>query len=162
MHSKKQRPVAVDECRVTTERNRIDGVILFAVGTPKQRSAGGDVQRHVTLQLCCANLKDPGRNKHCAATVARAGVDGRLQRTCVQRLAIALRAEVANVVHAGAKIIAGIMLGRLCGERAAAQQSECEGTGRCIAEPLTSCDDTTRRRNGERVWSLQWDLSEKE
>jgi len=73
---------------------------------------GGDVESDVALHLHRADDECAGRDKDGAAMVFRARVDGRLQSRGVESGTIAFRAEVADVVGAGAEsAVGGLRLG---------------------------------------------------
>jgi len=59
------------------------------------------MQRNIALKFDCPNLKCSCWNEDGAAAVACAGINGRLKGGCVECDAVALGAEVANVVDAG-------------------------------------------------------------
>lgn len=101
-----QSDIAVAERRVPSERNRIGRVILLAIGGAQQLSLCCDVQRDIALHLDDANNEHTGRHEHCAALILVARIDRRLDRHRVERCAVALRAEITNVVDARTQIVA--------------------------------------------------------
>ena len=79
-------------------------MVLLAVGAAEQFALRGDVQRHVALDLDGSDDEYAGGHQHRAALVLMARIDGGLQRVGVESLAIALRAEVDDVVDADAVV----------------------------------------------------------
>jgi hypothetical protein len=93
-------PVAVAECRVPAE-GCVDRVILLpVVGAPSKWAAAG--AGDVALQFDRADVERAGGHEHSTSAVPVAGIDCQLERRGIERLPVALRAVVADVIGARA------------------------------------------------------------
>ena len=97
-----QAHISVPQRGIAAERHGVHVVVLLAVGGAQQRSVGRDAQRDVALELDHADDEDACRHQHDSAPIAGAGIDGGLHGRRVERGAVALGAEVADIVDAGA------------------------------------------------------------
>jgi hypothetical protein len=78
---------------------------LFAVGARRKAAGHSHVQRDVGPEFERADVESAGRDQHRAAAVVMAGINGRLDRSRVERDAVALRAVVTVVVDTRASIV---------------------------------------------------------
>src|SRR5580765_1772370 len=84
-HCKDESDIAIVECRISAERNRVGRTILFAVGAAKQFALSGNMQSHVALHLNRADDKDACRHKYGPTLILVARINGRLHRRGIER-----------------------------------------------------------------------------
>lgn len=75
-------------------------MVLLAVGAAEQLALGRNVQGDVALDLDGSDYEHAGRYEHGPALIAIAGINRGLQCCRIEGHAVALRAEVADVVNA--------------------------------------------------------------
>src|SRR6266702_1894061 len=132
VHSKKQSPVAILKCRVSTQRDRIHRVILFSLRATEQFPGRGNMKRDIALEFCRTNYEGSSRNQYGATALAIAGINRCLQRSRVESCAIALGAEAANIVDSRTQVVAGS--GGLYGRGGSSFSGHCR------------CEENARRR----------------
>src|ERR1700733_4499054 len=108
------------------------------------------MQRYITLQLDRTDLESAGRNQHRSSAIPIAGIDGCLQRGCVECSTVPLRAIFADVIDASASIIIGGTIGRGLGCETMFTGKPCsqncsDGRWRDTPEPLAPGEETTAR-----------------
>ena len=92
------------------QRNRVDRVVLLAVGAPQQLALRRQVQGDIAFHLDGPDDEYAGGHQHRAALVVIAGVNRRLHRRGIERGAVACRSEIADVVGLGAEVLVGSLL----------------------------------------------------
>ncbi len=132
-----QSDVSVSQRRIAGQRHGVHVVILFAIGGAEQSSARRDVQRHVAFQFNHADDKHARGHENRAALVMMTRINRRLHRRGVERLAVAFRAEIANIIDSDRCVAGQFGGGPSCGQQARAYGSG-DGGGGSQSQPFAT------------------------
>ena len=93
------------------KRNRVDRVVLLAVGASQQLALRRQVQGDIAFHLDGPDDEHSGGHQDRAALVLIAGVNCCLHGRGIERGTVAFGSEIADVIGLGAEVLVG---SRLC------------------------------------------------